>query len=411
MRNQNLFALLAAGFLMLGLLCVCSVGAFALFNGGNVPLAAPFESSSLEPSAALPASTPGAAFSTQPIDLPEDALAILRAEEEVLNRVYESVAPSVVNISVSGNTNSLLGDLGQGSGFVWDKEGHIVTNNHVVEGAETILVTFSDTTQLSAEVVGTDPDSDLAVIHVETNPEFLHPVGIGDSAGLRVGQRVIAIGNPFGFDRTLTIGVVSAVGRTVQGRANFSLPNLVQTDAAINPGNSGGPLLDIQGRVIGVNTLIYSQTPRANSGVGFAVPVDKVKSVVPHLISQGIYETPYLGIGALPFPLTPELAQTLALDNVTTGVLIEEAVPGGPAAHAGIRGGSQEVTVPGIERILITGGDVVVGIDGQPVRRFDDVVNYLDTRSVGDTITLTVIRGGEQMDIPVTLGPRPASVP
>lgn len=423
MGNRGLFAFVI-GFFLIALLCLCGAGGVLLSGRGG--------ESALLPTGrlVLPGSAPEQAVATgvpstseaaeergpapTAIALPADALALVRAEEELLNRVYEALSPSVVNISVSGNENSVFGEQGEGSGFVWDKEGHIVTNNHVVENAETILVTFSDTTQLTAEIVGTDPDSDLAVIRVEADPEFLQPVATGDSAALRVGQRVIAIGNPFGFDRTLTLGVVSALGRTVPSEigqttgGNFSIPNLVQTDAAINPGNSGGPLLDIEGRVIGVNTLIYSTTGRANSGVGFAIPVNKVEAVVPELIAKGIYETPYLGISSpRDLVLTPRLAELLELENVSGGVLVDLVVPEGPSDDAGVRGSERELEVAELGGTVRSGGDVIVGIDGQLVRQFDDVINYLDTRRVGDVITLSIIRDGEPLELPVTLGARP----
>jgi 2-alkenal reductase len=349
-----------------------------------------------------------------PVELPADVVAVVRAEEEVLNQVYQLVAPSVVNISVSGATDSLFGDLGEGSGWLWDEQGHIVTNNHVVEQAETVIVTFFDGTQSTAEVIGTNVDSDLAVIRVENMPDGLQPLVPGTSSDLRVGQRVIAIGNPFGFEGTMTYGIVSAKERAIpgmlpapDGEGFYSLPNLVQTDAAINPGNSGGPLLDIEGRVIGVNTLIFSQNLNANSGVGFAVPIDKVTAVVPALISEGVYETPFLGLSALPVPLTPGLADQLGLENVLFGVLIESVTEGGPSERAGLRGGTESVQVPGIGRAVLIGGDVVTAIDEVPVQDFDDLINYLDRRSVGDAIVLTVIRDGEVEELTVTLGARP----
>lgn len=345
-----------------------------------------------------------------------DALSIVRAEENVLNAVYEQVSPSVVNINVRTNSNTALGGgVGEGSGFVWDNQGHIVTNNHVIENAEAILVTFSNTTQLPAKVIGRDVDSDLAVIRVEAGPELLHPVVAGDSMNLKVGQRVIAIGNPFGFDRTLTIGVVSALGRTVPGEPStassgrFSIPNLVQTDAAINPGNSGGPLLDIEGKVIGVNTLIYSDSGRANSGVGFAVPASKVKAVIPALIAEGVYLTPYLGISSAlgDAILTPALAEALNLKNIEHGVLVDTVVKGGPSDKAGLQGSQETITLPSMGRQIGTGGDVITQIDNRRVQKFDDIINYLDTRQVGDVITLSVVRNGETLQIPVTLGSRP----
>lgn len=420
MSNRSLLTTFVV-FVVLAFFCLCGAAGILLYNDDpsvaellETPVVAQVVptftlDSSDQTNSALQADN----NSTSAVLGPSDALAIVRAEESVLNQVYEQVSPSVVNINVRTNSNAASGGVGEGSGFVWDKEGHIVTNNHVIQNAEAILVTFSNTTQLSAEVVGRDIDSDLAVIRVEADPELLHPVVAGDSLNLRVGQRVIAIGNPFGFDRTLTIGVVSALGRTIPGEPSasgrFSLPNLVQTDAAINPGNSGGPLLDVEGKVIGVNTLIFSNAARANSGVGFAVPASKVKAVVPALISDGVYLTPYLGISSAlgDVILTPTLADVLNLKNIENGVLVDTVVKGGPSDKAGVQGSQEEILVPSIGRPIKTGGDVITQIDNQLVQEFDNIINYLDTRQVGDIVTLTIVRDGETLQIPVTLGSRP----
>lgn len=330
---------------------------------------------------------------------------IVAAQSRVIRRVYERVAPSVVNIVVTSNT--VLGG-GEGSGFVIDKEGHIVTNNHVVADADEIIVRFSEGTEVKASLVGTAPDVDLAVIKVEVDPSILVPVEMGSMQDLAVGDLVIAIGNPFGFERTVTTGIVSALGRTIpRATGQFSLPNLIQTDAAINPGNSGGPLLDIYGRVVGVNTLIFSQTPGANSGVGFAIPVDTVKRVVPDLIETGQFQYPYVGIQAL--SLTPTLAEALGTP-VEHGVLVQEVIPDSPAEKAGLRGGTEEVEIPGFG-IVRKGGDIIIGIDDVQVESFDDLINYLDTKRVGDTIRLRIVRDGEEREIDLTLGPRPQSLP
>ncbi len=423
MSNRSLLTTFAV-FVVLGLFCLC--GATGVLFYANDPSVANLLETPIA-AQVVPTFTLDASGQTGSIQQESDnnatsrtlstsdALSIVRAEENILNGVYERVSPSVVNINVRTSNNNALGGggVGEGSGFVWDSEGHIVTNNHVVENAEAILVTFSNTTQLPAKVVGRDIDSDLAVIRVEADAELLHPVVAGDSISLKVGQRVIAIGNPFGFDRTLTIGVVSALGRTIPGEPSasgrFSIPNLVQTDAAINPGNSGGPLLDIEGKVIGVNTLIYSDSGRANSGVGFAVPASKVKAVIPALISDGVYLTPYLGISSAlgDAILTPALAEVLNLKNIENGVLVDTVVKGGPSDEAGLRGSQQEIRVPSIGRPIRTGGDVITRIDNQLVQEFDDIINYLDTRQVGDVVTLSVVRDGEPLQIPVTLGSRP----
>ncbi len=288
MSNRNLIGALAA-LALLGVLCVCGLGAFLIMgSGGLAPIQSAFGGQSEDGTVPVPQVGPTATrVPAQPLTLPSDSLAVVRAEEEVVGRVYEIVIPSVVNVSISGESNSLFGDLGQGSGWVWDADGHIVTNNHVVANAQTVIVTFHDGTQRTAEVIGTDTNSDLAVIRVNDLPENAPPLVPGSSADLRVGQRVIAIGNPFGFEGTLTLGVVSATERAVplttqptESGGFYNISNLIQTDAAINPGNSGGPLLDVEGRVVGVNSMIYSQAG-TNSGVGFAIPVDKVKAVVP----------------------------------------------------------------------------------------------------------------------------------
>lgn len=411
---------LLVGAVILGgvaLLCMCAVlvGAFVVFS--------PFESTATttiqvtEEPVQVPDATPAPATEVPAQDTHDRApstadvndLELMRAHSRVVRDVFNRVGPSVVNIQVSG-VESPFGDIGgQGSGFVWDEDGHIVTNNHVVEGAETIVVRFSDLTEVEGDVVGADPDADLAVVKVDVDSNALVPVEVADSQTLQIGDRVIAIGNPFGFERTVTSGIVSALGRTVRQADNFSLPNLVQTDAAINPGNSGGPLLDIEGRVVGVSTLIFSQTPNANSGVGFAVPVDTVKRVVPALISEGGFEHPYIGVQAI--SLTPTIAEALGIESTQTGVLVTTVIEGAPADRAGMHGGTEEVTVPQFNQPVQVGGDIIVGIDDVTVDQFDDLVNYLDTRRVGETITLTIIRDGEQQMIDVELGARPDELP
>lgn len=319
-------------------------------------------------------------------------------EEQLFIELYERVSPSVVHIAVTTR-----GSSGSGSGFVWDTEGHIVTNNHVVEGARRIVVSFADDSTAEAELVGADADSDLAVIKVDVPASRLHPVELGDSDALRVGQRAIAIGNPFGFEQTMTTGIVSALGRVVRQQSGFSLPQLIQTDAAINPGNSGGPLLDSHGRVIGVTTLIFSRSG-ANAGVGFAVPVDTLKRVVPSLIATGRYADPWLAIQGL--SITPLLAEALDL-RVEQGVLVQSVIEGGPAAKAGLRGGDQQARFEG--RLLTTDGDIIVAIDDAAVQDMDDLIVYLADTSVGQRVTLTVLRNGRRQRVQVTLGERPAS--
>jgi S1-C subfamily serine protease len=334
-----------------------------------------------------------------PTPLPDAPLALAYAEEQLFTELYQRVSPSVVYIEITTRSNQ----TGGGSGFVWDTKGHIVTNNHVVESARRIEVTFADETTAEAAVVGTDPDNDLAVIKVDVPASRLHPAELGESDALRVGQLAVAIGNPFGFEQTMTTGIVSGLGRVVRQQSGFSLPQLIQTDAAINPGNSGGPLLDSYGRVIGVTTLIYSNSG-TNAGVGFAVPVDTVKRVVPSLMTTGRYADPWLGIQGT--SITSQLTEALDL-SVKEGVLVQSVVEDGPADKAGLRGGNRQVRLDSVA--LTTGGDIIVAIDDTSVQDMDDLIVYLADTSVGQRVTLTVLRDGRQQRIQVTLGERPAT--
>jgi len=370
------------------------------------------------------APTPAAAAKVSPlptptaVPLPADA----SPAERVASDVYRKVSPSVVYIQVeqsgSGSTGSTPRSqipgfpnqppsgvqVASGSGFVLDKEGHIVTNYHVVDGSTKVEVTFIDGTTVHAKVVGTDPSSDLAVIQVDVKSSLLQPVELGDSSALVVGEQVYALGNPFGLDWTLTSGIVSAVGRTIQsGTSNYSIPEVVQTDAAINPGNSGGPLLDSHGRVIGVNAQIVSQS-NSSSGIGFAIPVSIVKRVVPALIKDGHYNYAWLGISGA--SLTLDLNEAMNLPADQRGTLVMDVTQGGPAEKAGVQVGQSQATVNGNQ--ITTGGDVIIATDGQPVSGMDDVIDYLfNNKRPGDKMTLTVLRDGQQKDIQVTLGERP----
>lgn len=339
-----------------------------------------------------------------PTPLPPSVLAEASAVQQAAVNVYKRVSPSVVHIGVEGT--GLL-ESGAGSGFVYDRQGHIVTNNHVVAYGRKIIVTFSDDTRMLAEVVGTDVDSDLAVIKADVPEPLLVPVELGDSDSLQVGEQAIAIGNPFGFERTMTVGIISSLGRVVpnmnSGTYRFSIANLIQTDAAVNPGSSGGPLLDTRGRVIGVNSFIFSETG-VSSGVGFAIPVNTVKRVVPALIADGHYAHPWLGITGQ--DIDNLLAETLTLP-VQQGVLVQTAFRNGPAGQAGLRGGSREVEVEGIFRAVRIGGDIIVGVDGQPVDGMDDLIAYLETRQVGEEVVLTIVRSGAEQEVVVTLEERP----
>jgi 2-alkenal reductase len=363
-----------------------------------------------------------------PTPIPPAVLGDADAEERLVADIYERVAPSVVHIRVvqhvSGSEQppfempQIPGwpdfdfevppqdfySQGEGSGFVWDDEGHIVTNYHVVQNAEKIEVTFLDGVSLPAEVVGTDPDSDLAVLEVDLPADRTRSVTLGDSDAVFVGQRAIAIGNPFGQEWTLTTGIVSALGRTLpSGTSQFSIPEMIQTDAAINPGNSGGPLLDGDGRVIGVNVMIMTQW-QSSAGVGFAIPVNVVKQVVPVLIEEGEYDYAWLGIVGRDLDRETALAMDLPPDQ--RGALVIEAAEGGPAEDAGLEGSNETTIIDGAD--VRIGGDVIVAVDGQPIHGMDDLIVYLvkETRP-GQDVTLTVLRAGQRRRIEVTLGERP----
>jgi Trypsin-like serine proteases, typically periplasmic, contain C-terminal PDZ domain len=322
--------------------------------------------------------------------------------------LYERVSPGVVSLLVTS-------DLGyaQGSGFVIDTEGHVVTNYHVVEGATKVEVDFPSGFKAYGNVVGTDLDSDLAVVKVDAAADHFTPIPLGDSDQLKVGQTVVAIGNPFGLSGTMTVGIISARGRTLSSMrqtpegAYYTAGDLLQTDAAINPGNSGGPLINLNGEVVGVNRAIQTSsstlggTP-VNSGVGFAVSVNIVRRVVPLLIQQGKVDYPYLGITSLPdISLTEQEALGLTQTN---GGYITSVVTGGPADAAGLRGGTRPTSIEGLQ----AGGDLIIGVDNQQVVVFGDLLRYLMlNKSPGDTIKLIILRDNQQKEVNLTLGKRP----
>jgi S1-C subfamily serine protease len=355
------------------------------------------------PEPALPATTPVVVVATP------TPITGLDPQELRIIEVYRRYSPAVVNI----NTQVLRTDFfygvypeeGSGSGFVWDLLGHIITNYHVIEGANQITVSFGDGQERPAQVVGVDPPNDLAVLRVDELPQGVEPMPLGDSDGLVVGQYAIAIGNPFGqFERTLTVGVVSAVNRTLRLEDDRVLRGVVQTDASINRGNSGGPLLDSRGQLIGVNTAIFSPSG-ASAGVGLAIPVNKVKQVAPVLITEGRFPHPWLGIEGLGYELTPDLAQALDLP-VDQGLLIARVYQDSPAQQAGLRTATQTVLL-GYRRYLV-GGDILTAIDGTPLASWDDLRAYLDVQTqVGQTVRLTLWRNGQPIDAEVTLGQEP----
>ncbi|HSM57595.1 MAG TPA: trypsin-like peptidase domain-containing protein [Candidatus Sulfomarinibacteraceae bacterium] len=308
-------------------------------------------------------------------------------QESVLTELYNELNPGVVNIQIFIDRG--FGGQGAGSGFILDEQGHIVTNNHVVAGASGISVVFYEGTEVEATVVGRDEDSDLAVIRVEEMPDSVHPLPLADSSAVQTGQWVLAIGNPFSLGGSMSLGIVSAVGRVIpSGVTPFSIPEAIQTDAAINPGNSGGPLLNLAGEVIGVNAQIRTQAGvAANAGVGFAIPSNVVRRVAPVLIEQGTYSWPWLGVRGDSVNLS--LMRELNLES-QRGAYIVEAVPGGPAAGAGIRG-----------------DDVIVEVNGEPVESYDQLLTMVAFSNPGDTLELTIVRNGQREQVSVTLAPRP----
>ncbi len=326
------------------------------------------------------------------------------AQQESLVALYDNV---------SAGTVAILTDLGSGSGFVYDGEGHIITNFHVIEDAKVVEVRFTSGFMAYGTVIGTDTDSDLAVVRVDAPAEELHPLPVGDSDSLSVGQTVIAIGNPFGLDTTMTVGIISALGRTLDSAHAspdgnpFTAGDIIQTDAAINPGNSGGPLFNINGEVIGINRAIRTTNftedgQPVNSGIGFAISINMVKRVTPSLIETGKYDYPFLGISSMD-SLSLEMVEALGLKSYT-GAYVTSLVPGGPAEKAGIIAGDKATSIPS----LFAGGDLIIAIDGQETRTFDEMLAYLIThKSPGDTVVLTVLRGDEKVDVTITLDKRP----
>ncbi len=299
------------------------------------------------------------------------------------------------------------GGVATGSGFVIDRDGHVLTNAHVVNGASKITVQLgnnADSPALNATVVGKDESTDIALLKVDAPADQLHPLALGDSSSVNVGDPVVAIGNPFGLDRTVTAGIVSALQREIKAPSGFTISNVIQTDAAINPGNSGGPLLDAAGRVTGINSQIESQSG-GNVGIGFAVPINTARDVANQLLQTGQVQHAFLGIKGT--DVTSELAGVLNLP-VKQGALVEQVDPGSPAAKAGIRSGSATVSINGAQ--VNAGGDIITQIDGKPVTGFDDVISAVSTKKPGDEIQLTLVHGGQTRTVTATLSDRPAHV-
>jgi S1-C subfamily serine protease len=404
MKSKN--GLIALSILLIAALAACSPAAPAVTNSAP---AAPV--------------SPAPTYSAPSLQSPS-----LESLQQSYEQVYEKVLPSVVNIVVTekaSSTNRSIPNLpfdlpddnqpqerqiALGSGFIWDDQGHIVTNNHVVEGAESIMVTFADGSTRRATLVGSDVDSDLAVIKVDASNKLV-PIQIADSTQTKIGQIAIAIGQPAGLQGTMTVGIISGLGRslrvdsTTRSGIGFSIPDIIQTDAPISPGNSGGPLVDIYGRLIGVNTAIESPS-QGYTSIGYVVSSAIVQKVVPVLISRGSYEHAWLGITGR--SMTMEVAEAMKLDPDLRGVLVIEVDPEGPAAKAGLKGSNDEATIYGDE--IEIGGDVITKLAGQPVKEFENLATYLARYGeVGKTIPMTVLRDGKEVELSVTLMARPTT--
>jgi len=329
--------------------------------------------------------------------------------QSIYRNIYSSVNPSVVNLKVveTYSYGFRIGTIsGEGAGFVWDAQGHIVTNNHVIENASSITVVFSDGTTTMAKVIGTDVQSDLAVIKVDPEGLNLRPVSLGDSLSVAVGDLVIAIGNPYGLEGSMTQGIVSALSRSLTvddsnpfSSSYYTIPDIIQTDVAVNPGNSGGVLVNTRGEVIGVTSAIKSST-NANAGIAFAIPAHIVNRIVPELIANGRYQHPSLGLQGI--TLTASYALDMNLPENTHGVLVTSLTRGGPADLAGVKVTMQQFSRSG--RITIVYGDVITAVDGTPIETYEDLISYIFNKAeVGQTVTLTLLRSGKEIKIPVTL--------
>jgi S1-C subfamily serine protease len=348
------------------------------------------------PQVAPPAQAPAQAPEAQPAPQASGSFAAVSAGIDVSD-VYERVSPAVVNITFSARARDAFGRAqqaeGTGSGFIIDDQGHVVTNHHVAGGASRLDVTLADNTSYTADMVASDQANDLALLKINAPAERLRELTIarlGDSDALRVGQAVIAIGNPFGLERSASFGIVSSVGRTRPGEAQRLISNMIQTDAAINPGNSGGPLLNVRGEVIGINEQIEAPT-RGNVGVGFAIPVNTLKRYLPDLLAGREPRHAYIGIAGA--PLTPTLAESIRAP-VSQGVVLATVVPGGPAARAGLRGAQRGDPAT---------GDIIVAIDGKSVRSVEDVAGNIDKKEPGDSVRVSYLRGGQSQETNLTL--------
>ena len=323
---------------------------------------------------------------------------IERSYEYSLIDIFEKSEESIVQVSVLRGES----DGGMGSGFVYSDEGYVITNQHVVQDAERVMITFLDGEAYIGNVIGTDRDLDIAVVKVEPTNTYLQPIKIGDSSELKVGEKIAAIGNPFGLSGSMTSGIVSQMGRLLPQETGYSIPDVIQTDAAINPGNSGGPLINMKGEVVGINTAIQSATGEF-SGIGFAVPSNTVKKVVPVLIQDGEFKHPWMGISGT--DVDPELAEVRGL-NSSKGFLVVSVIEGSPAETAGLLGVTETKETDGREFAL--DGDIILSIDGETVRKISDILVHLQReKSVGDEMVLSVNRGGEILELTMVLEERP----
>jgi len=364
---------------------------FWLFSAGNLDLSLP----SLTQNDPPPVAQIDATLQRPQVARPVPPTGEIRGLAETklqppddLADLYEQILPGTVSIVV-GSSRSTQGGIGAGSGFILTDEGYIVTNNHVVEGGDTYIVRFVGNLDQEAQLVGVDPDSDLAILKVDRLPEGAYPLPLGDYDSVRVGDFVVAMGNPFGVGTSMSYGIVSAKGRTIPSITQFNIPQAIQTDAAINPGNSGGPLINMDGEVIGINAQIRTSGEAANSGVGFAIPVNILEVVYPSLIRTGSHPWAYLGVsspGDIPNFLQPEEMQ-----QAPAGAYIATVTARGPADQAGLRA-----------------GDVVVAAEDQDIRNFEDLLTFIAFRQPGDEITLTIVRDGQEQQVQLTLGERPS---
>lgn len=318
-----------------------------------------------------------------------------------LIEIFEKSEPGVVRVNVQ-RTDQTNGTSGVGSGFVFDKKGHIITNSHVVKDVKKVVVTFLDGRSYNAEIIGFDEFTDIGVVKVNADLSLLQPLALGDSSNLKVGEPIAAIGNPFGLSGSMTSGIVSQLGRLLPSGAGYSIPDVIQTDAAINPGNSGGPLLNMRGEIVGINTAIQSTTGEF-TGVGFAVPSQTIAKIVPSLIENGKYHHAWIGISGR--DIDPDLAKVLNLKDAV-GFLVITVVENSPAAKAGIHGSDETVQVEGVNYPI--GGDIILSVDGKQVRKIDDILIHLQrAKSVGDEMILEILRDGRTTNITIALEERP----